>query len=408
VLLGVHLTLLIGPSIAIPAPLPITEALVGVEVTQNETGRSGFQLTFEVGRSGPFDLLDYNLLTNPLLRPFSRVAVMVRFNLTPTVLIDGFITQVQLTPSETPGASKLTVTGEDVSVMMDLRQTTFPYPAMPAIARVAVILAKYPMLGWPPGVPIIIPPEAADFPLPTREIPNQNATDYQYLTQLAAKHGYAFYIRPGPLPNINIPYWGPIVPPDAIAGAALQSALSVNMGPQTNVTSINFTYDAMATEMVIGEFVDPDFNVTLPVFFPPFNTNVPLSLMPGAIYQMMQTRVARLDLKPPEEQGPMTEEAREKARVAYGQSVVDAFARARSEVNDAASKTVTVTGKLDALRYGGVLQGRSVVGLRGAGFTYDGLYFVKSVTHSIRKGEYTQRFTMRREGVGPVVPVVRP
>jgi hypothetical protein len=404
-LLGVHLTLLMGPTIAVPAPLSLTEALAGVEITQNETGRSGFQLSFQIGRSGPFDLVDYNLLTNPLLRPFTRVVVVVLFNLTPTVLIDGFITQVQLTPSEEPGASTLSITGEDVSVMMDLEQTTFPFTAMADVAQVAAVLAKYPLLGFAGA--IIIPPVVPDFPLPSREVPIQNSTDYEHLNELSAKHGYVFYVRPGLLPNTNIPYWGPSVPPDAMANAALNSALSVNMGPQTNVNSINFTYDALALQAINGEVVDPEFNIPLPVIFPPFSTNVPLAPIPGAIYQAMRTRVSRMDLKPPETKG-LSEGDREKARVSYGQTVAQAYERARSQVNDAANRVVTVSGELDALRYGGVLQARTVVGLRGVGFTYDGLYFVTSVTHSIRKGEYKQRFTLRREGVGPMLPLVRP
>ena len=45
---------------------------------------------------------------------------------------------------------------------------------------------------------------------------------------------------------------------------------------------------------------------------------------------------------------------------------------------------------------------------RGAGFSYDGDYYVKSVTHSIRLGEYKQRFTLTREGIGATVPMVLP
>jgi hypothetical protein len=30
------------------------------------------------------------------------------------------------------------------------------------------------------------------------------------------------------------------------------------------------------------------------------------------------------------------------------------------------------------------------------------------VTHSISKGQYTQRFALRREGIGSSVPFVRP
>ena len=51
---------------------------------------------------------------------------------------------------------------------------------------------------------------------------------------------------------------------------------------------------------------------------------------------------------------------------------------------------------------------REVMALVGAGFTNDGLYFVQAVTHSISTGRYTQQFVLRREGVGSIVPLVRP
>src|SRR5687767_4897867 len=121
-LLGIHLGLMIGPTVAVPAPFDITDALSGATVTQTDRGRSGFQLTFEVGRSGPADIIDYGLLLNPLLRPFNRVVLTVRFSFVPEVIMDGVITNVQLVPSNEPGASVLTVTGEDVSVMMDMKQ----------------------------------------------------------------------------------------------------------------------------------------------------------------------------------------------------------------------------------------------------------------------------------------------
>jgi len=48
------------------------------------------------------------------------------------------------------------------------------------------------------------------------------------------------------------------------------------------------------------------------------------------------------------------------------------------------------------------------VGVRGVGSTYDGLYYVQSVTHRIRPGSYKQSFTLTREGVGSTVPRVVP
>jgi len=37
-----------------------------------------------------------------------------------------------------------------------------------------------------------------------------------------------------------------------------------------------------------------------------------------------------------------------------------------------------------------------------------GLYYVKKVTHTIKAGQYKQKFTLTREGTGSTVPVVVP
>ncbi len=47
------------PGAPLPAPLPLVEALQSIEVTHSDEGRSGFQITFAVGRGGPLGLLDY-------------------------------------------------------------------------------------------------------------------------------------------------------------------------------------------------------------------------------------------------------------------------------------------------------------------------------------------------------------
>ncbi len=61
-LLGVNLQLLIGPTIAVPAPLPLVENFERAEVTTSDSGRSGFQLVFAAGRAGRADLVDFPLL----------------------------------------------------------------------------------------------------------------------------------------------------------------------------------------------------------------------------------------------------------------------------------------------------------------------------------------------------------
>jgi len=62
---------------------------------------------------------------------------------------------------------------------------------------------------------------------------------------------------------------------------------------------------------------------------------------------------------------------------------------------------ITASGSLDVLRYGRPLRARGLVGVRGAGFAYDGLYFVKSVTHSLKRGEYKQNFNLTRNAFIP-------
>ena len=44
----------------------------------------------------------------------------------------------------------------------------------------------------------------------------------------------------------------------------------------------------------------------------------------------------------------------------------------------------------------------------GAGFAYDGNYYVDSVTHSIKRGEYTQNFQLSRDGLISQTPAVLP
>ena len=67
---------------------------------------------------------------------------------------------------------------------------------------------------------------------------------------------------------------------------------------------------------------------------------------------------------------------------------------------------MTATGTLNVLRYGRVLKPRKLVGVRGAGMAFDGLYYVKSVTHRIKRGEYKQSFSLGRNGLISTLPKV--
>src|SRR5690606_13334156 len=130
-----------------------------------------------------------------------------------------------------------TVTGVDVSVMMDLKEEIREHPAQPEPVIAALLTARYALYGL---VPMVLPPATMEMPLPTERTPVQHATDLGFINQMAQRFGHVFYIDPGPLPGMNVAYWGP-----PIRAGVPQRALSVGMGPATNVASVNVQYNAL-------------------------------------------------------------------------------------------------------------------------------------------------------------------
>jgi hypothetical protein len=378
-LLGIQLTLLIGPTVPVPAPPLLTEALESVQVTHTDEGRSGFQISFLSGRRGAIDLLDDPLMASPLLRTFNRVVLIVTFNARPRVLMDGIITNQEMSTGEDPGSTRVTVTGEDVSVMMDLEDRSAEHPAQPDPMIVLKLILRYAQYGLKP---MVIPPKVNEPPIPVERIPVQQCTDLEYIEYLGQRHGHVFYVAPGPVPLANTAYWGP--PPRI---AVPQRALSVNFGSSTNVESIHFNLNALAPERLDGDVQDSRTNVKFPVrtFV---STRVPLSTRPAWLVNGRNTRTARFREVTP--------------------SVASALGRAQARTDRSTDRTLTATGSLDSVRYGEVLQARGLVGVRGAGYSHDGFYYVQQVTHSIRRHQYTQDFTLTRDGLGSTTPVVRP
>jgi hypothetical protein len=382
-LTGIFAVLLIGPTIPLPAPLALSNAIESIEVRNTDEGRDGFQIIFTTGRGGSQNptenVLDYTLIDNPLLNTFNRVIVMLVFGLSPKVLIDGIITHKQFSPSTEPGQSKLTITGEDVSVMMDRKESSTTHPNQPDVVIVSKIIASYSEYGL---VPNVMPPASMDVPIMVNRIPSQQATDLQYIKSLAEAYDYVFYIEPTLVPGVNTAYWGP----KQYTGVP-QRALTVNMGSETNVKSINFQYSSLDTTIVTGSIQDPIFNIKIPVVTAG-SLRPPLSALPDWMMNLTNARTKQY-------------------RADGGVNFIQAYGEAQSET-DKSTDAVTVTGELDGVLYGDVLRARKPVGLRGVGYMHDGYYYVKSVSHKIKKGEYTQSFTIVREGLGSTTPVVIP
>ncbi len=369
---GVRLSLLIGPVVPVPVPHAVVDALQSVQVRSAAGDRGGFQLTFSLDAKSTLNTL---VLLLGQVGPVIRCIVIATIGARSTVLMDGVVTHHQVSPDVETGRSVLTVTGEDLTRVMDFIDFSgFPYPAMPAEARVALIVAKYAMFGM---IPLVIPSVTIDVPIPTERIPTHHGTDLQYLTQLASEVGYVFYVEPGPAPGMNQAYWGP-----EIKVGVPQRALNVNMDAFTNVQSLQFSFDGAQKTIPVVYIQIKESKTTIPIPIPDITPlNPPLGLIPP-----LDVRFAPME---------------DTAKLSPAQAVMLGLAEAARTAD-----AVTGQGKLDVVRYGGILRSRSLVGVRGAGQAFDGLYFVKSVTHDIKRGEYTQSFTLARNGLVSTVPRV--
>jgi hypothetical protein len=371
---GIHLTLMIGPAVPIPAPQSVMDALASIQVNSGGQ-RSGFQLTFNVSKNS---LLLTTMLPAGYFDPIStRVVIIVTLSGFPNVIMDGIVTRQEMQSSNEPGQSTLTVTGEDLSILMDVIHIKRPFPAMPEIARIYTVLAPYAAFGI---VPLAIPPIITRVKLPIQGWESQNETDRAYLQRMASENGYVFYVEPGPLPLQSIAYFGP-----DINVPIPQHALNANMDANTNVDSISFSLDGLAKKIRIYIVNDP-ITRKIPIPIPVPNINAfkpPLGLRP--------TPPARLEF---------ADDVASKQPDEAAQSILSFL------MNN--SDAISASGSLDVLRYGHVLRARLLVGVRGAGTAYDGMYYVNSVTHNIKRGEYKQNFQLSRDGLISNTPKVLP
>ncbi|MGA3167902.1 MAG: hypothetical protein ABSF14_17480 [Terriglobia bacterium] len=349
------------------------DALTSVEVTVSATGRSGFQLGFTLANNSP--LQTFFLLAGAAPVPIIRVILMATFGGLPQVIMDGVVKHHEVVPDAMQGSSKLMVTGEDLSAVMDLIDLSgIPYPGMTPDLRVLMILAKYAMFGI---VPIVIPMFIPDIEVPVDKIPSQKGTDLTYIRQLAKEAGYVFYITPGPLPGMSQAYWGP-----QIKIGVPQPALNVNMDAWTNVESLNFRFEPQSSVLPLVFIQEPITKLIFPLPIPPVT---PFDPPLGAVVPI-----------------PMKiDEMQDVAKLSPGQAIMQGLARV-SETSD----VVSADGTINVLRYGQILQARQLVGVRGAGVAFDGLYYVESTKHQIKLGEYKQSFTLKRNALISNVPAV--
>ncbi len=375
---GLTLHLMIGTVRPEPAPKEVVDALVSVSATQADTSASGFQLVFHASNRSRI-LREY--LKDGFFSPPRRVVLCIDAGGKRSVVMDGIITRNELAVSSNPGASTLTVTGSDLTQIMDLIDFSgLPWP-MPPDARVLLMVAKYAIYGI---APIVIPSALLAMVNPLERIDKQRGTDLSYIRQLAGEVGYVFYIAPQS-PGAAVAYWGP-----QIKAGPVQSALSVNFDGASNLDALNLSFDGIQKTVFVFWIQERNSGVPIPVpiadmspLNPPLGKRLPIPLS--------YTRLSNL--------------ARDgaNARFEVAAATMRGLARAAERAD-----VISGSGSIDVGRYGRLLEPRSLVAVRGAGPTYDGTYYVKSVASQIQRGSFKQNFRLTRNAFEPIsqeVPV---
>ncbi|MCU0503833.1 MAG: hypothetical protein MUC51_19105 [Anaerolineae bacterium] len=372
---GIQLTLMIGPVIPVPAPRVVMDALDSVEVRTSASTPSGFTLTFQFNSKSELNTLFIiaGAQSASPVTPALRVMLVVTLNGTPQPLFDGVLTRVEVQPGGQGQPGTVTVTGEDLTKVMDTQDWSgLPFPAMPIEARVAMLCAKYAPFGL---IPVVIPALFPDVPIPVDKIPAQQGTDLAYIRQLAEQVGYVFYIEPGPVPGTNIAYFGP-----EMKVGMPQPALNVDMDAHTNVDNLSFSFDPTKGVLPIVFIQNQMTRAPIPIPIPNIN---PLQPPLG----VLSTPLSNITL------------LKDTARM----NPMQAISRGLNEAKRS-QDSVTATGSLDVLRYGRPLRARGLVGVRGAGVAYDGLYYVSSVKSTLKRGEFKQSFDLSRNGLVSITP----
>ncbi len=371
---GVQMTLMIGPGVPLPVPKEVVEALTEVKViaSSGETA-SGFELTFNLSRRSPLHTVF--LLSGGSAIPVVRVVIIVTVNGRADVLMDGMMTHYEVQTGAAGGQTQLTVKGKDLTALMDyIDFSGLPYPAMPPALRVLLVLAKYAQFGI---IPLVIPSILEDIPLPIDRIPSHQGKDLEYVQKLALEAGYVFYLDPGPMPGTSVAYWGP-----EIKVGPAQPALNADMDAHRNVESLTFRYDKERKEMPIVYLHEPISKVSIPIPIPDISPlSPPLGLVPP-----IPPKITILE---------------DTAKMSPLNAALHGISYAARH-----SDVVFGEGSLDVTRYGRILKSRQLVGVRGAGEGFDGLHYVRSVTHRIKRGEYKQNFSLSRNGLLSTTPKV--
>jgi hypothetical protein len=350
-------------------PRAVSDALERVEIDSPIGERATFRLTFRVDH--PTLPERFLLDSGDLL----RLVLVLDEGRGASVVLDGVMVVHTLSTSA-EGKPRLVVSGEDLTLLMDLIDVERPFAATTVDTRVQVLLAAYAAFGI---VPLVVPPPLPSTPIPTERIAHQRGTDYGYIRSLADAVGFRFTLDPGPAPASSVAYWGPEPRADRS-----RPALSIDFGRSAGIEALQLSFDANQRVVPEAFVLEPESKTVIPIPVPDIAVLAPPL---GAIVPPAH-RHRRL---------------RDTAKLTGAEAAAALLARdARSAEAMTGHGTVNVARSRVRLRAGAIVE------VRGAAKPFDGLFEVSRVRDTVTPGSHSQAFELVRIGIDAPAPGRRP
>src|SRR5262245_39740334 len=343
------------------------DALQRVEIVTEIGERGSFRLSFLLKPNS--NLPELFLLESADL---IRVVMVVDEAGGPSVLMDGVVVEHAVSTRTDDEPAMLAISGQDLTLKMDLVEQVRPFSAMPIHTRIQLILAGYGALGI---VPSVVPPAITEIPIPAERVPHQVGTDYSYIRSLAAMVGHRFTLDPGPAPGSSVAYWGP-----EPRGDPSQPSLVIDFEHPQAVTALQLRFDATHSVAPEALVLEPSSKALIPIPVPDIAVLKPPlgdSLPPAHRHRRLH---ATAKLTPGEAAGALLAVAARSAEAMTGRGILH------------------VSRERSSLRAG------SIVKVQGAAKPFEGLFAVSRVRHVMTPHRHHQEFELVRAGVAAQAP----
>lgn len=335
------------------------QCIEAVAVEEDLEAGSSFSIRLAACRN---DDGTYPYVDDDNLQVWNRVTVYASFPAQTEVVIDGYISHLDIATDPDAASATVEIRGVDASYEMNLADKRKVWRNQSYEAIATAIIGEYQLQ------PVVAEAAAGGTPHPV----SQRGTDLAFLRELARRKGYEFFVQGG----------NAYFRPAQLTGAP-QKLIAVNFGAETNCTRFSVEADGTAPTEAEIAFVDPMSGETPePVVITdsglPALGATPLSELRGAA-SVPQARLV------PRRLGCMTQAQAEE----YATGVLRRNAW-----------WVLATGHLNGLRYGRVLRTRKLVTVKGVGPSHNGTYYVRKVRHQLTARSYDMDFELVRNALG--------